>query len=513
MANQDATDILPDTAAIIKRVKEWEQIEKKYNSVDEDINVFFDFDAAELSEEEDYEDSGARSEAECVEENEKEYSTALVEYQWNPVNEYKEKLLPIIKQKTYELEKKIRNMDFGVKVSDWLRNNGTHMPGPDFSTNGFAQPIRGRFMMGADLQFDNSNASSGSVNTAAYIMANKGRTRRRSSFKLMTIKEYCFVEQSDDILELENHQVQPLGLPQRSIPLASSHQMPLGAAPQQLAIEAAPQQLAIEAAPQPRVNGNSASKEQSSDPEHLHPRKSARQRMLRKRRLQRRVSSDSSDSDRGDEGDVRKSREVTKTPRQESAMRKSKSTLGMKSPKKKVVDQNIVIYQPPVELKNSKRPTEYVRITMEMLEEKIGRKNAEAQRKNTILLRPVPSTCKIVYNANKRSLYGASAVESDNSTSSSNDDSMDKQGKSKEKMPKENENSETAPPRNIVIYAPSKGMENSKKTFRLTVDHLRGKVEDAVIEKLKKSGIFNFPHSVGDTIMYNTHSKTLFRKM
>uniref|UniRef100_A0A1B0DLJ2 Uncharacterized protein n=1 Tax=Phlebotomus papatasi TaxID=29031 RepID=A0A1B0DLJ2_PHLPP len=415
---------------LCKRANEWKKFEEKYRNIEEELDDFGSYEEEEISEELDN-DMEEEIEAEEVP-VETEGSRALVK-QFDPLEIF-EKSLPLIKKKNLILDNQIRKMEYqkkGKKVSDWLKNNFRNMDG-DTSSASWGNNISGHFRMAnfsSSFMEMESNNSTTSVDGAEYILANKNKRSQRTHH--MTINEYCYQDA---------HQWAPVEIRQRPLSVEFTRQP--------LALESSRQPLAPLAIEYSKLLQENSTQDQRKDG----------QKATRKRTRFCAFECSTSDSSESDEERewVQQKMKLPKMARStrkifdsdsSTSSKENKSDSPKDSPKRRPKSaQQIVIYSP----KQCQVSQKNIRITMEMLAEKIGWKMAREMKNDFYLRHTIPTSSTLIFDIFERRF-----------TQISNTKSPASPIKSPEEL---KEATDMSPQRDIVIYAPPPDRDSYIKT-------------------------------------------------
>ncbi|GAB0097286.1 hypothetical protein DMENIID0001_129190 [Sergentomyia squamirostris] len=549
-------DLLPTNEELLRRAEQWKKFEKKYDAVYEEERTL---DEEEINEE--------SLDATLSEEEEEDFEEVIVNKKsaretakFNPKALFEQKLLPLISQRNYDLQEKIRNMEFGRKVSEWLQNNASHMNGQGvFGEVSYS----GSFRHFSTKDIDQCSSSSSSVNTTAYILANRGKGGvKRSRFRGLTIREYCFQEQHAEMfLGFGKKQMWPMPMNR------PDWQMPLEMiAPQRVpAIEFGAQRthnrhrdVWKSIMPAPKAVKSKVQVETSDSDDEVFEPNTKNSRMEKKRKRQKSIStknatsSGSNDdgiptkycrntkigsrkhpvetSDSDDKISVAKSTNsrletrqkrislknagsndsdghgiLTKSPKSNGS-RKSKSSIILKN----AIISNpneIVIYEPTG--RDELTQFDSVRITRTLLVEKLGKPLGESVKATSYLTNPMSATSKLVYNLSTNSLKEYMGV---NRISDSSDFETEEEEEDIPSNSRREDKPDDQQVKDIIVYAP--GTMNDKITgnIRITVELLQNKLPHDVVENLRNHPLLRIPVPASSTLLYNPISQKLFER-
>ncbi|XP_059617225.1 uncharacterized protein LOC132262105 [Phlebotomus argentipes] len=477
-------DILPGCDVLKKRVLGWKSYEERYHNAEEDEEDCADF--SELSEdvENDVEESDNEDRALSENFEEVQENTALVSF-WEPRSVYEDCLMPLIQRRNDSWFEQMKKMDFHSKVSDWLQSNAAKM-GNAFRD---ASNFRGRFRMSnfnsTEIEMDNTNDSATSVDTAAYIMANRNRNFSKSRMRMVTVKEYCFLEQDTDLLRFDKQPQWP--------PVAITRHVSPSMSPSSRCIVKSNRQK------RPIDHAKPLQKKKNTSPR----RKSRRSARKSKRCYLNDCCSGSEtesecDDPKKDKGPmVNNESKVFITP----VRKKPESPKKTESPKN---PDEIIIYQPD----DASATAKTVKITMEMLEEKLGKKIAESLKDDNFLKFPVTAYSTVVYNRPNKSLMEYMGDKKPQKEKKQNEKKIEQKIATmiRNQTPKRSV-------KQIVIYEPSKDKLKSKANIRITQEMLRGKVDEDTIMSLIQSPFFKFPFPESATLLYNPRTQQLYEPL
>ncbi|XP_055714994.1 uncharacterized protein LOC129809204 [Phlebotomus papatasi] len=182
-------------------------------------------------------------------------------------------------------------------------------------------------------------------------------------------------------------------------------------------------------------------------------------------------------------------------PESSTSKKEKKSNSPKDSPKKRPSNaQQIVIYSPEQCQVSQKK----IRITMEMLAEKIGWEMAKEMKNDFYLRHRISTSSTLIFDTAKRRF-----TEIFNTKSSASPKKSPEKLKEPKDMP---------PQRDIVIYKPPPDRAKSHRKIRITLEMLKSKLDPDIVESLRDSPVLRFPFPEGSKLLFSRHRKVLYEE-
>lgn len=392
---------------------------------------------------------------------------------------YEKCLKPLIKRRNLVLNNYIRKMEFQKKVSDWLKNNFQHMHG-DIPSAFSGSNISGHFRMehfsSAYMEME-ANHSSTSVDTAAYISAQKNKSIHRSHRTYqMTIKEYCYQEKDSDFLRFDRtHQWAPVEILQRPLAIESSTK------PQPIEYSKLPQDQ--------RKNGRKAIRKKTNFREFDCTTSESDEHDGERERVKRRRNKKLPITMRNSTLRICNSDSSTSSTTRKSDSAKDSVKRGPHSA------HQIVIHSPEQCQSSHKR----IRITMKMLAEKIGWEMAKEMENDFYLRHSISTSSTLIFDTVERRFIEIFETPSHATPI---------------KSPKKLKEPKNISPESdiVVIYAPRPDRAKSRRKIRITLEMLQRKLDPATVDSLRDNPFLRFPFTESSKLLFSRHTQTLYEK-